>query len=58
MVGSPLVVFLTMIPSEALAGGSLIGRTFQALGSLLWVAVGYYNSRAAGGRTERPAGVR
>jgi hypothetical protein len=55
MVGSPFGVFLTMIPSEALAGGSLMGRVFQALGGLLWVVVGYYTFRAAGGRTERPA---
>jgi hypothetical protein len=59
MAGSPLGVLLTMVPSEALAGGSLIGRAFQALGGLLWVVVGYYIFRSAGGgRTERPARVR
>jgi hypothetical protein len=58
MAGSPLGVLLTMIPSEALAGGSLIGRAFQALGGLLWVVVGYYIFRSAGGRTERAARVR
>ena len=59
MAGSPLGVLLTMVPSEALAGGSVIGRAFQALGGLLWVVVGYYIFRSAGGgRTERPARVR
>jgi hypothetical protein len=58
IVGSPFGVFLAMIPSAALAGGSLIGRAFQALGGVLWVVVGYYILRAAGGRTERPARVR
>jgi hypothetical protein len=58
MAGSPLGVLFTMIPSEALAGGSLIGRAFQALGGLLWVVVGYYIFRSAGGRTERAARVR
>ena len=59
MVGSPFGVLLTMIPSEALAGGSLIGRAFQALGGVFWVVVGYYIFRSAGGgRTERPARVR
>jgi hypothetical protein len=59
MAGSPFGVLLTMIPSEALAGGSLIGRTFQALGGVLWVVVGYYIFRSAGGgRNERPARVR
>jgi hypothetical protein len=59
MAGSPLGVLFTMIPSEALAGGSLIGRAFQALGGLLWVVVGYYIFRSAGGgRNERAARVR
>ena len=59
MAGSPLGVLLTMVPSETLAGGSLIGRTFQALGGVLWVVVGYYIFRSAGGgRTERPVRVR
>jgi hypothetical protein len=59
MAGSPFGVLLTMIPSEALAGGSLIGRAFQALGGVIWVVVGYYIFRSAGGgRTERPARVR
>ena len=59
MVGSPFGVFLTMIPSEVLAGGSLNGRGFQAVGGLLWVVGGYYIFRAAGGGlTERPARVR
>jgi len=58
VAGSPLGVLLTMVPSEALAGGSLIGRAFQALGGVLWVVVGYYIFRAAGRRSERPSRVR
>jgi len=63
IAGSPLGVLLTMIPTAALVGGPpigiLIGRAFQALGGLLWVVVGYYIFRAAGGGlTERPARVR
>ena len=58
MVGSPFGVFLTMVPSAALAEGSPIGLALQALGGLPWVVVGYYIFRAARGRTERPARVR
>ena len=58
MAGSPLGVLFTMIPSEALAGGSVLGRAFQALGGVPCAVVGYYIFRAAGGRTERPARVR
>jgi len=61
MVGSPLGVLLTMIASEALAalaGGSALGRAFQALGGVPCAVVGYYIFRAAGQRTERPARVR
>jgi hypothetical protein len=58
MVGSPLGVLFTMIPSEALAGGSVLGRAFQALGGVPCAVVGYYIFRTAGRRTERPARVR
>jgi len=58
MIGSPFGVFLTMIPSEVLAGASPLGRAFQALGGVPWAVVGYYIFRAAGRRTERPARVR
>jgi hypothetical protein len=58
MVGSPLVVFYTMIPSAALGGGSPFGIASQALGGVPCAVVGYYIFRAAGQRTERPARVR
>jgi hypothetical protein len=58
MVGSPLGVLFSMIPSEALAEGSVLGRAFQALGGLPCAVVGYYIFRTAGRRTERPARVR
>jgi hypothetical protein len=62
MVASPFVgVFFTMTALAALsvlAGGSALGRAFQALGGVPCAVVGYYIFRAAGQRTERPARVR
>jgi hypothetical protein len=63
MVGSPLVIIFALTASEmlaVLAGGwsTLLSRVFAALGGVPCAVVGYYIFRAAGGRTERPAGVR
>jgi hypothetical protein len=50
--GSPVGVFLTMIPSVVLGvafpGVFLIGGVFQALGGVPWVLVGYAIFRVAG----------
>jgi hypothetical protein len=60
--GSPVGVFITMIPSAALGGSFpgafLVGGVFQALGGVPWVLVGYALFRAGGQRTERPSRVR
>ena len=60
MAGSPVGVFLTMIPSAALAleGTNPLGGVFQALGGVPWVLVGFAIFRAAGRQIERPSRVR
>jgi hypothetical protein len=58
MVGSPVGVFLTMLPSAALGEASLIGGTFQALGGVPWVVVGYAVFRAGGRQAQQHSRVR
>jgi hypothetical protein len=59
MAGSPVGVFVTMLPSAALGGAFPLGGAFQALGGVPWVVVGYAVFRAAGARlSEQPSRVR
>ena len=60
MAGSPVGVFVTMIPSAALSlgGTNPIEGVFQALGGVPWVLVGFAIFRAAGRQIERPSRVR
>jgi hypothetical protein len=58
IAGSPVGVFVTMIPSAALEGAFPLGAVFQALGGVPWVLVGYAVFRAAGRMPERPSRVR
>jgi hypothetical protein len=49
IAGSPVGVFLTMVPSAALEGTfPLGGVVFQALGGVPWILVGFAIFRAAG----------
>ena len=58
IAGSPVGVFLTMIPSAALGEVSPLGGAFQALGGVPWVVVGYALVRAAGRLTRQSSRVR
>lgn len=60
--GSPVGVFITMIPSAALGGAFpgtfLLGGVFQALGGVSWAVVGYAIFRAAARQAQQPSRVR
>jgi hypothetical protein len=58
MAGSPVGVFLTMLPSAALGGAFTLGGTLQALGGVPWVVVGYAVFRAGGRQAQQPSRVR
>jgi hypothetical protein len=58
MAGSPVGLFVTMIPSAALEGTSPLGETFQALGGVPWVLVGYAVFRVGVRRLGQPPRVR
>jgi hypothetical protein len=58
IAGSPVGVFLTMIPSAALEGAFPFGGVFQVLGGVPWVLVGLAIFRAAGDRPQQPSRVR
>jgi hypothetical protein len=54
MAGSPVGVFLTMLPSAALDEASTLGGAFQALGGVPWVVVGYALLQAGKRQTQQP----
>jgi hypothetical protein len=58
MVGSPVGVFLTMVPSAAAGEAFMLGKLFQALGRVPWIVVGYAVFRAAGRQVQQPSRVR
>jgi hypothetical protein len=58
MAGSPVGVFLTMLPSAVLGGTLPLGGAFQALGGVPWVVVGYAVFRAGGRQAQQPSRVR
>ena len=58
IAGSPVGVFLTMIPSAALGEAPPLGGAFQALGGVPWVLVGYAVFWAAGDHPQQPSRVR
>jgi hypothetical protein len=58
IAGSPVGVFLTMMPSAVLEEASPLGGAFQALGGLPWVLVGYALFRARARPPERSSRVR
>jgi hypothetical protein len=58
MAGSPVGVFLTMLPSAASGGVFTLGGAFQALGGVPWVLVGYAVFRAGGRQAQQPSRVR
>jgi hypothetical protein len=58
VAGSPVGVFLTMIPSAASGGTLPLWGAFQALGGVPWIVVGYAIFRAAGRVSEQPSRVR
>jgi hypothetical protein len=53
IIGSPVGVFLTMIPAAALGGTSPLGGAFQALGGVPWMLVGYAVFRAGRRRPQQ-----
>jgi hypothetical protein len=58
IIGTPVGVFVTMIPSAALGGTFPLGGAFQALGGVPWMLVGYAVFRAAARLPEQPSRVR
>jgi hypothetical protein len=58
IAGSPVGVFVMMIPSAALGGALPLGGVFQALGGVPWVLVGFALFRAGGRQTQQPSRVR
>jgi hypothetical protein len=58
IAGSPVGVFVTMIPSAALGGAFLLGGAFQALGGVPWALVGFAIFRAGAHQTQHPSQAR
>jgi hypothetical protein len=58
VAGSPVGLFLMMIPSAVLEGTFPLGGAFQALGGVPWVLVGYALFRAAGRQPQEPSRMR
>jgi hypothetical protein len=58
IAGSPVGVFVTMIPSAALGGAFPLGGAFQALGGVPWVLVGYALFRAGARQAQHPSRAR